>query len=166
MILYVNRFFVKIMLCMSQLIQIIDNITRYGLKPKINTVNKKQDLEKHLILLFAYKYSLEYEFDDSDYPDFNKPKYSDLSTNIKNNFPDFGSYHAVLNGYDVTKEAALYTGNPIDDLSIIIAELFELKWRMENNSEADGYWYLELLLNTHLRHRVIDLLSYLKSREK
>ncbi|KUJ53355.1 hypothetical protein [Chryseobacterium sp. JAH] len=56
-------------------------------------------------------------------------------------------------------------GDAIDDLSDIILDLLQIKWRIENNSPDDGLWYFQLVFSSHTQQHIIDLLSYRKQRK-
>ena len=49
-------------------------------------------------------------------------------------------------------------------LTDIITDLFEIKWRLENNSLADGLWYFELIFKGHTQLHILDLLNYMKQK--
>jgi len=74
---------------------------------------------------------------DTDFPDFERPKYSNIRKNIESNFKDFGLYKLVIDHNDTDKGI----GDAVDDLTDIILDLWEIKWRIETNSLADGLWY-------------------------
>ncbi|MEM9258995.1 MAG: DUF5063 domain-containing protein, partial [Bacteroidota bacterium] len=119
---------------MEQLIEIIDEITKYGLLAKIEIEDKEKDLEKHLVKLYAAYFEVDYVFDEKEYEDFEiKELYPNLIVNVKTNFADFGWYHSILNIEEIFKEPEIGTGDATDDLSDIIYDLLEVKWRMENN---------------------------------
>ncbi len=149
---------------MKNLINIIDGITKYGLRTDLEIEDKESDLERHLVELYSQSFKIEYEFDDSDYPEFNKELFPNVAKNILQNFPDFGFYHTILNINEVSEKAEAGLGDATDDLSDIIYDILQIKWRIENNSEADGLWYFELTFNTHTQQHLIDLLNFMKSK--
>ena len=149
---------------MNDLIQIINEISKYGLNPNLNNENKEKDLEKNLIKLYLFSFKIKYEFDDCDYPDFDKNLFPDVIENVRINFPDFGFYHTVLNSEQISNDAENAMGDAVDDLSDIIYDILEIKWRTENNSKADGLWYFELIFNGHTQQHLIDLLNFMKSK--
>ena len=84
--------------------------------------------------------------------------------NVETNFKDFGFYKTVL-GFDDTdnlKECGI--GDAIDDITDIINDLLEIKWRIENNSWTDGLWYFELIFKSHTQQHILDLLNYMKQK--
>lgn len=150
---------------MEQLIEIIDEIVKYGLKPNVNVEDKEKDLEMNLVKLYAKYFEVKYKFDDKEYADFDRKKvYPDVIENVKNNFEDFGWYHSILNLEEILKDPEVGTGDAIDDLSDIIYDLLEIKWRKENNSENDAWWFFELMFYGHIQQHLIDLLNYLKNK--
>lgn len=56
-------------------------------------------------------------------------------------------------------------GDATDDLTDIILDLLQIKWRIENNSPNDGLWYFQLIFASHTQQHIIDLLNYLKQRK-
>ena len=57
-------------------------------------------------------------------------------------------------------------GDELDDLTDIIKDLCEVKWRMENTSEKDSISYFELLMRSHSEQHLVDLLKRLKERNE
>ena len=149
---------------MNEIINIIDEITKYGLNNNLNIQDKEIDLEKNLIKIYSKYFSITYEFDDSDYQDFNKVKLPNIIENVKSNFPDFGFYHEVLDCHELNKEPNNAVGDGIDDLSDIIFDLLEIKWRNEYNSPNDALWFFELIFRTHTQQHIISLLNFMKSK--
>ena len=56
-------------------------------------------------------------------------------------------------------------GDAIDDLSDIIYDLLEVKWRKENNSENDACFFFELLFSNHIQEHLLGLLNYMKNKK-
>lgn len=151
---------------MKELIEIIDEITKYGLRTDldIDIGNKEKDLEQNLVLLYSKYFDINYKFDEKDHPDFDKKSFPKVMANVRENFPEFGFYHSILNSTEILKDAETATGDAVDDLSDIIYDIIEVKWRIENNSEADGLWYFELIFNGHIQQHLIDLLNFIKTK--
>lgn len=149
---------------MKELIKIIDEIVQYGLNPKLEVKDKEVDLEKNLIMLYAKFFEIDYDFDEMDYPEFEKAKLPNIIENVKSNFPDFGFYHEVINIHTVNEDAENVIGDAIDDLADIIFDLLEVKWRKENNSENDALWFFELIFRSHTQQHIISLLNFMKSK--
>jgi hypothetical protein len=149
---------------LKDLIHIIDRIAKYGLNTELDIENKETDLEQNLVELYSYSFKINFKFDESDHPDFDKTQFPDVADNVRKNFPDFGLYHSILNSNEISKDAETATGDAVDDLSDIIYDILEIKWRIENNSQADGLWYFELIFNSHTQQHLIDLLNFMKSK--
>ncbi len=148
---------------MNELIKIIKAIGSYGLIASKETNNKPQDLEQQLVNLYSASFEIQYTYDDSDYPDFDKNQFPDVIENVQQNFPDFGYYHEVLNPQAIVEVPVYGMGDAIDDLSDIIYDPLEIKWRVENNSEQDAWWYFELIWRGHTKAHVLGLLNYLEA---
>lgn len=149
---------------MEEIIKIIDEIVKYGLNPNLEVDDKEVDLEKNLVKLYAKFFEIDYEYDKMDYPEFEKAKLPNIIENVKNNFPDFGFYHEVVNIHNIAKDAENVTGDAIDDLADIIFDLLEIKWRKENNSENDAFWFFELIFRSHTQKHIISLLNFIMNK--
>ena len=67
-----------------------------------------------------------------------------------------------INDIDNIKDNII--GDAIDDLSDIITDLLQIKWRIENNSLANGLWYFELIFYGHTQQHILDLLNFMKQK--
>lgn len=150
---------------MEKLIKIINEIVKYGLNPNVDIEDKEKDLEMNLVKLYSKYFEIDNESDKTEYKDFDKKNiYPNVVENVKSNFKDFGWYHSILNLEEILKEPESGTGDAIDDLSDIIYDLLEIKWRKENNSENDALWFFKLIFYGHTQQHLIDLLNYLKNK--
>ncbi len=150
---------------MEELIKIINEIIKYGLNPNVEIEDKEKDLEMNLVKLYSKYFQINYESDENEYKVFDKKEfYPNVIENVKSNFKDFGCYHSILNLEEILKEPETGTGDAIDDLTDIIYDLLEIKWRKENNSENDAWWFFELVFYSHSHQHLIDLLNYLKNK--
>ena len=73
-------------------------------------------------------------------------------------------YHSIFNCHELYKEADITTGDAIDDLSDIVYDLLEIKWRIQNNSLQDGLQFFELIFRCHTQQHILDLLNFMKSK--
>ncbi|MEQ9376494.1 MAG: hypothetical protein RIG68_15010 [Imperialibacter sp.] len=149
---------------MTDLLETINEIAKYGLEPGLSVDGNEKDLEASLVRLYSKYFEIDYVFDNTDYPDFEKGQFPDIITNIRANFPDFGPYHVVLNVDEVSQDPENSMGDALDDLADIIYDILEIKWRYENNSESDALWYFELIFYSHTQRHLLDLLLFLKSK--
>lgn len=150
-----------------QLIHAINQIIKFGLEPSL-TINKNERdllLEKSLINIYSLYFDINYEYDDADYKEYNEYKYADIRKNVEHNFPDFGFYTNALNIIEIENKDNFRLGDATDDLTDIILDLLQIKWRIENNSPNDGLWYFQLIFASHIQQHIIDLLNYLKQRK-
>jgi hypothetical protein len=149
---------------MTELIPTINEIVKYGLQPNLNVTDNEKLLEKDLVKIYSLYFDIKFDFDKTDYPDFDKSNLPNIRQNIASNFKDFGYYKAILdiNDIDNLQESAI--GDPIDDLNDITIDLLEVKWRIENNSLADGLWFFELIFYDHIQQHLLDLLNYMKKK--
>ena len=149
---------------MKELIPTINEIVKYGLEPNLNVVDKEKLLEKNLVKIYSLYFDIEYKFDETEFSEFKETEYSDIRKNVTSNFPELALYKTILdiNDIDNLKDNAI--GDPFDDLTDIILDLLQIKWRIENNSLADGLWYFELIFYAHTQQHIVDLLNYLKQK--
>lgn len=149
---------------MNELISTINEIVKYGLQPNLNIPDRTKLLEKNLIKIYSLYFNIQYEYDDKEYPDFDKNQFPNIIQNIQCNFKEFGVYKTVLDINDIDNNTDIGLGNAIDDLSDIILDLLEIKWRMENNSLNDGLWFFETIFPFHTQQHILDLLNYMKQK--
>jgi hypothetical protein len=151
---------------MTELIPTINEIVKYGLQPNLIVTDKEKLLERHLVKIYDLYFDIEFKFDETEFPEFDKSQLPDIRQNVSSNFRNFGFYKAILdiNDIDNLKDNAI--GDAIDDLSDIITDLLEVKWRIENNSLADGLWYFKLIFRGHTQQHILDLLSFMKLKQK
>ncbi len=149
---------------MTELKEAINNIVRFGLYPNLDVVNKEKVLEKHLVKFYSLYFDISFEFDGNAYPDFDKSTLPEIRKNVEANFKEFGLYRTVLDFDDLYNFEAYGIGDAIDDLTDIVYDLLEIKWRIENNSVADGLWFFQLIFNSHTQQHILDLLNYMKQK--
>ncbi len=148
---------------MKELIAAIDEVVKYGLQPNLKTDDRDKQLEKNLVKIYSLYFDISFEFDDNNYPDFDKQT-STVRQNVETNFPEFGFYKKVSDINDIDDLHKGHIGDAIDDLTDIVIDLWETKWRIETNSLADGLRFFELIFNSHTQQHVIDLLNFMKQR--
>jgi hypothetical protein len=145
---------------MKELIPTINEIVKYGLLPNLTVTEKEKLLERHLVKIYDLYFDIEYKYDEANFPDFDKSKLPDIRKNVSNNFKNFVFYKTNLDINDIDNLEC----DAIDDLSDIITDLLEIKWRIENNSLADGLWYFKLIFYGHTQQHILNLLNYMKQR--
>lgn len=151
---------------MTELIPTINEIVKYGLQANLTVTDKEKLLERHLVKIYNLYFDIEYTFDEADYKDFDKSQHPEIRQNVERNFKDYGIYKTILdiNDIDNLKDNAI--GDSIDDLSDIISDLLEIKWRIENNSLADGLRFFELIFCSHTQQHILNLLNYMKQKDE
>lgn len=149
---------------MTELIPTIIEIVKYGLEPNLTTTDKEKELEIDLVKIYSLYFDIEFKFDETNYPDLDKNEYADIRQNVTSNFKDFGFYKTVSDIEVIDNLNDNTIGDALDDLTDIIRDLLEIKWRIENNSLADGLWFFELTFYSHTQQHILDLLKYMKQR--
>ncbi len=147
---------------MTELIKAINEIIKYGIQPNLAVPDKEKLLERHLVKIYDLYFDIEYKFDESIFPDFDNSQLPNIRQNLESNFKDYGLYKTVLDVSDLDNVEDNAIGDAIDDLTDIIIDLLEIKWRIENNSLADGLWFFELQFYSHTQKHILDLLNYMK----
>jgi hypothetical protein len=110
--------------------------------------------------------NLETEFDENAYEEHLSLDYNGIRSIVTQHFPSFGWYHSVWESHKIIEDAALTTGDAIDDLTDIIKDLIEVQWRLENNSEKDGHYQFEFLMKHHSEQHLVNLLKYIKDQDE
>lgn len=149
---------------MTTLIPTINEIVQYGLQPDLTIVDREKLLERNLVRIYALYFDVEFEFDETNFPEFDKSKLPNIIENVQSNFSDYGWYQTVLDINDLDNLKNNGIGYAIDDLSDIIIDLLEVKWGIENNSLADGLFFFQLMFYGHMQQHILDLLNYMKQR--
>jgi hypothetical protein len=150
---------------MTTLIPIINEITQFGLSPNLPIADKETVLERNLVKIYALYFEVDTVSDATNYPVFPSETLPNIRENIESNFKDFGFYNVVLDLYEVidpNKKVGL--GDAVDDLLDITKDLLEVKWRMENNSLADGLYFFKFIFSAHTQQHILDLLNFMKEK--
>ena len=151
---------------MKELIPTINKIVKFGLEPKLTEVNIQESLEKNLVKIYSMYFDVDYKFDEKDYEEFDSQKFPNIRQNVESNFENFGFYKTILdiNNFENHQEDAI--GDAVDDLTDIIKDLLEVKWRIENNSLEDGLWFYNFIFRSHTQQHILDLLNYIKQKKE
>jgi len=149
----------------AELITSIDEIIKFGLQANLNIPDRNFVLEKNLVNIYRLYFEVDTEFDEREYNAYDKSMWPDVKRNVESNFRDFEYYKVVLDLYDLNIRDDTAFGDAIDDLTDIIFDLLEVKWRIENNSVNDGFYHFKLIFSFHTQQHIIDLLNYMKQRE-
>jgi len=144
------------------LFKVIDQFITWGTTSKLSIENRELQLKKMLISLYQEYLSIQENIpsDDNEYPDPPEFNFEEISNTIRSNFPELGFYQAIADPFDLEKpDNCLEDAN--DDLSEIIKDLMEVKWRLENTSEPDAIWYFEFIMRNNSEQRLINLIKFL-----
>jgi len=146
----------------EELIPTINEIVKYGLQSNLEETDKEKLLEKYLVKIYNLYFEIELEYDEIDFPLFDKTKLPNIRRNIESNFKNFGIYKSIIDINDIYNLKDNSIGDAVDDLADIIIDLLEIKWRIEINSLADGLWYFQLIFSTHTQQHILNLLNFIK----
>mgnify|MGYP005997437583 CR=1 FL=1 len=157
---------------MKELKSNINRIIEFGMNPNVASKNKLLEVKQLLVAIyFVYLNSDDVEINGDFEEDFSF-SYEKIKKNVESNFPDFSWY---INTWNISKiefekgeEKPIVNsdlGDSVDDLSDIIKDLLEVKWRFENTSNNDAIWHFNFLMKNHSEQHLLDLLKYLKDVE-
>jgi len=149
---------------LSELRKLIDQITEFGINPKVELTDKIDVLKKLLVGIYSEYLNVKFEFDETNYdeePDFD---YKEIREIVKSNFPNFDWYSIVLDSNKMEPNIETGCGDELDDLTDIIKDLLAVKWRMENTSRNDALWHFDFSMRTHSEQHLVDLLKRLKDK--
>jgi hypothetical protein len=149
---------------MKELITTINEIVKYGIQPNLTVTDKEKLLERNLVKIYNFYFDITYKFDETEFADFDIQTFPNIRQNVESNFKDFGFYKTILDINEIDNIIDNGIGDAIDDLTDIIIDLLEIKWRIENNSLADGLWFFELIFYSHTQQHILDLLNYMKQK--
>jgi hypothetical protein len=150
----------------TTLLSVIDAITQFGTAPYKAVPNRYWVLEKNLIHLYHLYLQLETESDSHPYPDFDKTTIGDIRKHVEAHFTDFGMYPTILDINTLNLSENHGIGDAIDDLTDIITDLLEIRWRLLHNSTRDGLWFFRFIFAQHTQQHVLDLLNYMKQKNE
>ena len=95
--------------------------------------------------------------DDDETPP--RKDYQERYACIGKRFPDYG-YYAASDPSEPVSEAAM-TGDAIDDLADISADLEKVIWRFDNLGPDDAHWHFRFLFEIHWGMHLRQLALYL-----
>lgn len=92
---------------------------------------------------------VDYEFDETDYPDAPRKDYNELREIASSLFPNYGYYNVVLNISVNIGTPSEAIGDAIDDLVDIAKDLYEVEWLWKNTTEENALWHFSFGYNSH-----------------
>lgn len=150
---------------MSELRKLINQITEFGINPKVELIDKTNVLKKLLVEIYSEFLKVTFEFDETDYEEEPNFDYDKIKENVKSNFPDLDWYSKVLDLNKMEPNVEIRIGDATDDLTDLIKDLLVVKWKMDNTSEMDALWEFEFSMRTHSEQHLIDLIKFIKESE-
>ena len=147
---------------MNKIRNLIYRITEFGTHPSVESKDKIKEIQRLLVEVYAMYLNLQVDVDINDYGEVPDVDYNTIRKNAEANFPEFGLYHSLWESHKLNKDPDVVTGDAIDDISDIIKDLLEVKWRFENTSEQDALWTFQNLMRIHSEQHLVDFLKYLK----
>ena len=105
-------------------------------------------LELALDKLALVRHHLQYEFEEG-HPDPPRKDYDEMRALVGQRFTAFGYYNRVEDVAVKIGQTETMLGDAVDDLADIVLDLYKVKWRWENTSEADALWHFETMFGFH-----------------
>jgi hypothetical protein len=129
---------------------------------------EKNEAKLKLVLdkLALAQYFATYEFDSKDYADAPRKTDEELQKLVTTQFPNYGYYNVAENVTKDVGEGITNVGDAIDDILDIAKDLYETKWRWENNSPEDGLWFFKNNFQSHWNEHLRGLQIYLLNFER
>lgn len=146
----------------KELIQLIDDVIRFGMERSLDSKKNVHLLQKSLVQIYLFYLNNDFPTDDTEYKDFDKNEYLFIPDNVRHNFPEFAYYKTFKNVHDLNDMMDIVSTDPIENLTQIIYDLLEAKWRMENNSTYDGFDFFDFIFEINTEQNILNLLNYLK----
>ncbi|MFT6138019.1 MAG: hypothetical protein ACJAUJ_001110 [Salibacteraceae bacterium] len=147
---------------MSDLKTVLKEFTELGSILNVADISRLKYL---LSIIYSHYLDASFEFDKKDFDEAPNFDYKEIRKNVELNFPDLGLYHSLFESHQISKDADLVIGDGVDDLSDIIRDMLDVKWRFENTSNNDALWHFDLLMRSHSEQHLVDLLKHLKDLE-
>ena len=147
---------------MHELKTTLDELTAFGVKPHVGGSHNPKRLRFLLARLYSYYLEDSYKFDKKSYNNSPEFDYDDIRKNVESNFTQLGLYHSLYESHKTRQEADVVLGDAVDDLTDIIKDMLNVKWRFENTSDDDALWHFELYMRSHSEQHLVNILKYLK----
>jgi len=145
----------------EELVPLIDEIIKYGMRSDFNSKKNIYELEKALAVLYSFYLSNDFFGDDVEYPDFEKQNFSFVEENVNLNFPSFGDYKYFNNPNSLNETIDILYGNAKNDLVEVIFDLLQVKFNFQNYGDIAGENIFEVLFSINTRKKILNLLNYL-----
>lgn len=145
---------------MKELETLVEEILFWG-KTVSSTTENSLLLEKQLINLYHFYFSVPDASDEKDFPD--PPPFPDSYAEIlRQNFPQFGYYNVCLNPNGKIAQYENGIGDAFDDVRDILRDLWDVDFYFKQTSSANAIFYFKILFYSHTRNHIRNLLVYLE----
>lgn len=110
-------------------------------------------------LALAVHYA-DYTFDEAELPDPPRMDYQKDRRLVTERFPDFGYYNVVVDVVERPGQTEFGTGDAIDDIADIYADMKNVQWRWDRNGPDDALWYFCDMYGFHWKRHLRNLQLY------
>jgi len=126
-----------------------------------------EDLGKLIATLDKLAYSVNYvnyEFDETEYPEAPVKNYQLIREKVQKRFPNLGFYNIPQDVSENLEKSEIIVGDAIDDISDIVGDLSEVMWCFKNMSKNDALWYFQNSFRSHWGRHLRELQLYLHDK--
>ncbi len=133
----------------------------------LNEDSVVDDLGELMAVLDKLAYSVNYvnyEFDETEYPEAPERNYQLIREKVQKRFPDLGFYNIPQDVSEKLEKSEIIVGDAIDDISDIVGDLSEVLWCFENTSKNDALWHYQNSFRSHWGKHLRELQLYLHDK--
>ncbi|WP_395373434.1 DUF5063 domain-containing protein [Marinicella sp. W31] len=130
----------------------------------LNENNPIEDLGELITALDKLAYSVRYvnyEFDNTDYPDTPEKNYRLIREKVEKRFPTLGFYNTSEDVSENVGTSTIVVGDGIDDICDIVGDLKDVLWCFENTSINNALWHFQFGYRSHWGRHLRELQLYL-----
>ena len=132
----------------------------------VETEERINRLRCSLDKLAFLQHSVDYTFDQKDYPDAPPQDPQELRRMVEKHFRELGYYNVPNCVTQQIAETKIDVGDAIDDIADIARELYEVRWYWTNTSVDHALWYFRNNYWSHWEEHLRTLQLYLHRLDK
>jgi hypothetical protein len=108
---------------------------------------------------------VEYQYDDSEYPEAIRKDYKELRRLAEERFPDLGIYNSPDSITQKINKSEICVGVAIDDVADIAGDMYEIAWYWNNTSPENALWHFHFGYDTHWGFHLRNLQLYVFAKK-
>ncbi|MCG8336262.1 MAG: DUF5063 domain-containing protein [Proteobacteria bacterium] len=145
----------------------IENTIKHFLEFAQNEESPLEDLGELITILDSLAHlanSINFEFDETEYPEAPDTDFKLVREKVEKRFPNLGFYNTPVEVSDKISETELSVGDAIEDITDIVGDLLEVIWYFENTSRNDALWHFQVSFRSHWGRHLRELQLYLHDK--